>query len=804
MKRLLLLILFTFSVISFSQSTPYSSSEIYDDLLRLRNNVTVMYVAAHPDDENTRIISWLTHEKHVDAVYLSLTKGEGGQNLIGAEKGELLGLLREQELLEARKTDKGRQWFTRAVDFGYSKNTEDTFQHWDREQLLADVVWAIRVNRPEIIITRFHPDSNGKTHGHHTASAQLAMEAFELAADPNAYPEQLIYVETWKPRRLYYNTSWWFYGSKEAFDLADKSNMVEVEVGSYFPHLGISNNEIASKSRSKHASQGFGTALARGTETEWLELLKGTPPKNNDIFEGIDMGWKDPEFNSGINKLITSFDFKAPSKSIPELKKLLESAADNDQKAKIVDIILKSQGIYFEWTTAENSGTEGQKIDTELEITNRSSGAITYVLEDFENVIVAPNSSVTRKINYTLPSSAARHISPGNLNNFYHISPYNTGESYHKGEIYQTVQFDIGETLIQHKIALQQKTVDPSVGEKYEPFYSVPPFVLNFSKPVYMFNGTPQSVHVEVISYKPDQKAIVALKTNSGFRISPPKNFVSGNPGSSQIFTFKISPSDKLENAEITAEVNWNGKIYSSTMQTVDYDHIQRQILLSKSKVAFKNANIKIPDVNIGYIAGSGDDIPASLQQFGMKVTEIDLNSFTPENLKEFDVIILGIRAYNVQNKLKDFNKDLWEFVHGGGAVIVQYNTSRELLTEEIAPFPLKLGRNRISEENSAVKILQPEHAVFNYPNKIISADFDGWEQERGLYFADSWSKEIIPLLEGNDSGESPQQGILLTGNYGKGTYVYTGLSFFRELPAGVTGAYRLFMNLLALGEKKK
>ena len=386
MKRILLVAFVGIQSILNAQSTPYSSSEIYDDLLRLKNDATVMYIAAHPDDENTRIISWLTHNQHVDAVYLSLTRGEGGQNLIGTESGEALGLLRTQELLEARKIDKGRQWFSRAIDFGYSKNTEDTFQHWDKDKLLGDVVWAIRVNQPEIIITRFHPDSNGETHGHHTASAQLAMEAFDLAADPTAYPEQLNYVKSWQVKRLFFNTSWWFYGSEEAFEKADKNDMIAIDVGKYFPHLGVSNNEIAAMSRSKHACQGFGSALQRGTQTEWLQLLKGDTPKNNDLFDGINLNWKDERINRLIDEIIDNYDFKAPYKSSAKLfdiLRILNVSKNQDTKlSRLKDLILKINGIYVDWTTTEKFGAVEHEVETELEITNRSNQNISFFYEN--------------------------------------------------------------------------------------------------------------------------------------------------------------------------------------------------------------------------------------------------------------------------------------------------------------------------------------------------------------------------------------------------------------------------------------
>ena len=806
MKRIFLWLMLLPQIILLSQSRAYTSAEIYDDLLRLKNNVTVMYVAAHPDDENTRMISWLTHEKHVDAVYLSLTRGDGGQNLIGTEKGEMLGLIRTQELLEARKTDKGRQWFTRAVDFGYSKNTEDTFNHWERDEILADVVWAVRVNRPEIIITRFHPESNGQTHGHHTASAQLAMKAFELAGDPNAYPEQLKLVESWQPKRIFYNTSWWFYGSEEAFAKVDKSNMITVDLGTYFPHLGASNNEIAAHSRSKHASQGFGTALSRGTETEWLELLKGNMPETNDIFAGIPMKWEDNQMQQLIDQIIASFDFKNPEKSASQLMKLY-TLMENDnashfRRNMVKELILRSKGIYMEWSTPERSGVSGYEVPAEIEISNRGKDDIEVTM-DGKTFTIESNNSYKAERNITpeknLPDSPYWLRSPQKDNMFQTPDYKNLGLPEFRNEIVTAVTFNLNGVQITKDIPLRQKTVDPSKGEEYQNFYVMPEYVVNFSQPHYLFKNQPREVKVDVTSFAPDSKGEVELKVNNGWKVSPKQQFSSAIAGAKTVLSFTVTPPQKATEAEISAVINNSGENFSQSLQYIEYPHINRQIWLHDALAKVKNLDILVPDVKVLYIQGSGDDVPEALRQMGVEVVESDLSQWNAEILKDFDVAILGIRAFNTKKELSYIQHDIWNFVENGGVAMVQYNTSRELIGSQIAPFDLKLGRDRIAEEDATMKILQPKHAVFNVPNKITQADFQNWEQERGLYFASEWDEKLIPMLEGNDTGESPKQGILLVGNHGKGKFVYTGISFFRQLPAGVPGAYRLFMNLLAL-----
>ncbi len=765
-----------------------------------------MYLAAHPDDENTRIISWLTHEKHVDAVYLSLTRGDGGQNLIGTEKGELLGLLRTQELLEARKVDKGRQWFTRALDFGYSKTATETLNFWDKQKILADVVWAIRKNKPEIIITRFDPNSNGETHGHHTASAILAMEAFDLAADPKAFPEQLKYVKTWQVKRMFYNTSWWFFGSKENFEKSDKTGLFSIDVGNYYPTLGISNNEISSKARSKHACQGFGMALERGTDLEYLKILKGDQPKSNDIFEGINLAAENSAIKNQMEKLIAEYQFNNPQSSLNNLVKLYDLLKNNKGEKEKLDqvknLILKTQGIYFEWTTPNAFGTLDQEIPTRLEIANRSNTVLNFLLSGQTKEIPANETYKTAeklKINDTQLSNPY-WLKETPKNNLYVVNnPEEIGQAEILNPVKKIMTINFGSTKIDFDIPLQQKTVDPSIGELYEPFYIVPSFVANFDQENFIFSNQAKQVMVEVESFVQNSTATVSLKGSKDWKISAPQTIDFKEIGEKRKVVFAVEPISKNANSNLSAIIESNGKTYNQSLNIVEYPHIDRQIWLKNSQAKIQNLDLKIPAVKIAYIKGSGDEIPSSLKAIGLKVEELDLKNWNASYLKNYDVLILGIRAFNTQPEMGIINKDIWKFVENGGLVINQYNTNRGLLTDEIAPFQLKLGANRISEEDAKMKFLIPTHPVFNVPNTITEKDMENWVQERGLYFADSWDEKLIPLLEGNDTGESPQKGSLLVGKYGKGMYVYTGLSFFRELPAGVPGAYKLFMNILAL-----
>lgn len=792
------------------------ASEIFHQLQQVANTGTVMYIAAHPDDENTRLISYLSNSQHYKTIYLSLTRGDGGQNLIGNEKGELLGLLRTQELLEARAVDKGEQWFTRAIDFGYSKTATETFTIWDKQELLADVVYAIRKHKPDVIITRFDPESNGKTHGHHTASAILAQEAFRLANNKDAFPQQLAHVDVWQPKRLFYNTSWWFYGSKEAFDKADKANMIPLNVGEYYPLLGESNNEIAARSRSKHACQGFGSARSRGTQTEWLTLLDGDMPTNGNIMQGIDTSWdrRDPSGNTTrlFNEAIDSYNFSSPVDLLPVLLSIKQT---NKNHTEIDNLIQQVTGFFIEANTTEPYAAIGDSISITLELIAR---AIPTAIQDIS--IHSPFSTKVISID-SLAINRSTHISQTIIANNKQINtPYwLTQQS--KNALYQiddqnnlglpeseplqvTVNYNIQGVSISHSVPLLYKQVDPAKGEIYEPFYMVPPVAVNFLDPVQIvMNNEEKEIMVRVSAFTDSISGIVQLDAGYDYIIEQAKPFSITSKNETQDLYFRVIPTKENQQSKISASVTLdNGNSYFHQVDIVDYEHIQKQMVFMPAQSSLSHISLQVPDVSIGYIEGSGDEIPESLKQIGLPVTVIEEQELQMKTLQSFDVIILGIRAFNTNQALANHTSILWEYVEQGGTVISQYNTNRRLLTEEIAPLPLELGRKRIAEEQTSLTILQTNHKVFLSPNTITSTDFDGWVQERGLYFAEHWSPAFIPLLEGHDIGEENQKGMLLVAGYGKGHYIYTGLSFFRELPAGVPGAYRLFTNIIAINHE--
>ncbi|WP_411768530.1 PIG-L family deacetylase [Winogradskyella sp. A3E31] len=824
-----LLILFALFTAQAQQPKKLNSSEIYEAIQKLNVLGSVLYVAAHPDDENTRLISYMANEKKARTAYLSLTRGDGGQNLIGPEIRELLGIIRTQELLAARRIDGGEQRFTRANDFGYSKHPDETLEIWNKDKVLADVVWAIRTFKPDVIINRFDHRTSGRTHGHHTSSAMLSMEAFELANDASKYNEQLNYTSTWQPKRLFFNTSWWFYGSQENFEKADKSNMINFDVGVYYPMKGLSNNEVASLASSQHLCQGFGRLSQRGSQDEYVEFLKGDPlDGNNDIFAGIDTSWNRVEGGKAISDILLpieqNFDFKDPSSHLPQLLrayKMLQNIKNEHWKTiksqEIKDIIQACAGLYLEASANSSSATPGSEIDLRLEVLNRSSATIlldAYTLTGLNNP-VSKNISLESNTRFnfeealTIPEDT-EYTSPYWLKEKGTLGTYKVPDQELIGlpetprALFAEFNLTINNIPIAFKKPIVYRYSEPDKGELYRPFEIVPPVTSSIKDKVFIFeNDQQKDIEVTVRAGKDNVDGYVQMAYPDNWSVYPKQQKVSiANKGDIQTLVFTVIPPKNQSEGYISPMVVLDDGIYTDELIEIDYNHIPFQTVLLPSESKVVRLNISKRGNNIGYIEGAGDVVPESLRQIGYNVTMLQPEQITPENLKQFDAIVTGIRAYNVVDELKFKQKYLLGFVEQGGNLIVQYNTSRGLVTDDYAPYTLKLSRDRVTDETAEITILEPEHPLLNFPNTITQSDFKGWVQERGLYFPDEWSEEYTPLLSSNDKGESSKKGSLVVAKYGKGNYIYTGLSFFREFPAGVSGAYRLFTNLLSAGKE--
>ena len=809
-----------------------SSSAIFHAIQKLNFLGSALYIAAHPDDENTRLISYFSNETKARTAYLSLTRGDGGQNLIGPELRELLGVLRTQELLAARRIDGGEQLFSRANDFGYSKHPDETLKIWNKEAVLSDVVWAIRNFKPDVIVNRFDHRTPGSTHGHHTSSAVLSVAAFDMVNNPKIYPEQLQFTETWQPKRLFFNTNWWFYGNQENFEKADKSKMLKLDVGTYYPTLGISNNEIAALASSQHLCQGFGRLSTRGSEDEYLELLKGSLPSNkSDIFDGIDTTWSRVEGGAAIGAILytieKNFNFQKPSAHLPQLIEaynLLQNIKNehwkNEKSNELRDIIANVCGLYLEASADQAYTNPGGIVTVDIEIVNRSSTDI--VLKSIfitganatidEKIDLQENKKIDLKIDLTIPENA-KFTSPYWLNEKGTLGMYKVEDQKQIGKpetprpYLANFVLDFNGKPITFTKAVEHRYAKPDKGELNEPFEILPIATSSFQDKVLLFpDGKPKEIPVTIKAHKDNIKGKVQLCYGKGWSVDQEtKSFDIEKKGDEKILVFSLTPPGNEDENYITPIIKVDGKEYTKELITIAYDHIPTQSVLVPSEAKVVRLNLQKAGEHIGYIMGAGDEVPESLEQIGYTVHIIKPEDISTEELKKYDAVVLGIRAYNVVDELKFKQPYLLDYAKNGGTLIIQYNTAGRWAAqfENIAPYSMTLSRDRVTDENSRVDIIAKNHELINFPNTIVAKDFDGWVQERGLYFPSEWANEFTPILSMNDEGETPKKGSLLVAPYGKGYYIYTGLSFFRELPAGVLGAYKLFANMLSVGKAK-
>jgi LmbE family N-acetylglucosaminyl deacetylase len=825
MKKLLVYaFLLVFGVSRAQQPQKPTSAEIYHKIEKLNFLGSALYLAAHPDDENTRLISYLANTTLARTGYLSLTRGDGGQNLIGTELRKLLGVIRTQELIEARKIDGGEQFFSRANDFGFSKMPDETLQIWNKEQVLQDMVWIIRNFQPDVIITRFDHRSPGTTHGHHTSSAMLAQEAFELAKDKNYEPGQLKYAPVWSPQRLFFNVSYWFFGSRENFEKADKSKYINVSTGTYYPLLGKSNQEIAALSRSRHKSQGFGSTGERGEDMEYLELIKGPEfkdRKNLNLFEGIDTSWNRVKggkpIGDAVAAILKSYDFKNPSASVPALVAVynqimaLEDGYWKNLKAEeLKTLILECSGLYLEAVADVQSITPGSPLKVKWEAINRSNVPMNLALVSTQR-LDAPlknNQGQSGEYEVTVPEKTA-YTSPYWLREPGTSGMYTVSDLKKIGvpDIIRTLDLpftvEINGTTFGFSRKIVYKYNDPVAGEVYQPLDIIPAVTTRIANKVQLFaDDDSQTVSIKIKAGKDNCQGSLRFELPAGWEVSPASiPFDLKTKGSEVTVQFEVTPPD--EPSEVTARsiATMDGKDYDLEQTIINYPHINIQQVLLPSTAKFTRADVRIKGENIAYLMGAGDNVPASLEQMGYKITQLQVSDITPEKLTEFDAVVVGIRAYNVLDGLTYKQQTLLDYVHEGGTMVVQYNTTGALVTKNAGPYPFRISRDRVTEEDAKITFTDPKHRILNYPNKITQADFKGWVQEQGLYYPDEWAPEYTTVIASHDKGEPDKKSAILVAKYGKGYYVYTGLSFFRELPEGVSGAYRLIANLIAIGQ---
>ncbi len=811
-------IVLIFSSFSFGQIQKGSASDILHELKKLQNPTRVLYLAAHPDDENTRMISWLANEVGATTAYLSLTRGDGGQNLVGKELSEELGVLRTQELMQARAIDGGQQFFTRAVDFGYSKTSDETLEKWGEQEVLADVVWVIRRFRPDVIITRFPPDRRAG-HGHHTASAELGIKAFNLAGDFKAFPSQLEYVDTWQPKRIYWNASTWWNRGLDTLAI-DNPDYVVMDVGGYNPVIGMSNNELASLSRTQHKSQGFGVSIDRGSQKEYLQYLDGEKALTG-LFDGINQTWERygfKEANAQLQKIITNFKPATPYESVPALLKLrAEAVRINDEaqrqyfRSKLDEVIFKALGMHAEVLADKEFVLQNSPVKMKVELINRSpvKVAVQSVRLNGKEIEVgdtlAFNADFSKEVAFHSngkPFSQPYWLN-GDYENLYPVSDQQfIGKPENEPAFIAHLKLAIyGKKMERHEINVDipvtYKFSDRVEGEIVRSTFIVPDATLTPEKRQMLFlNTDPQKLEFRV-KFQKEEPITINIEA-PGYAVSPATITLRPNSAHDKwaAAELTISPAGNVKNS--TLQFLADGKPLQSLV-TINYPHIDERIVLKDASVEIKRIDLKKKGEYIGYIAGAGDEVAEAIQQMGYEVIMLDEKTLRTQDLSDLKAIVAGIRAYNTQDWLPGVKAKLMDYVKNGGNYIVQYNTaSRDLLSQDIGPYPFEITRNRVTEEDAEPEFLLPNSPVLNKPNKLTPEDFEGWVQERGLYFAGNWDQNYRAPIGWHDKGDDNQAGALIVTDYGKGAFMYTGISFFRELPAGVPGAYRLLANLLS------
>jgi LmbE family N-acetylglucosaminyl deacetylase len=772
----------------------------------------VLYVAAHPDDENTLLIAYLARGRNYRTAYLSVTRGDGGQNVLGPELGAELGVARTQELLAARRLDSGRQFFTRAIDFGYSKDYRETLNIWDRQQVLSDIVRVIREFRPDVVIARFSTVPGG-THGHHTASAVLALEAFKLAGDPKAFPEQLGELTPWQPKRILWNSR------------DNGTNIIRMDVTGTDPVTGESFAEVAARSRAMHKTQGFDNFRGfggggGGARSESFQLLDGEPA-TNDIMDGVDTTWGrvpgGAEIGLLAGEIIAQFNSQDPAASVPALLKLRSQLAVLtttdpvviEKRAQLDRILQACLGLEVETTIPQAEVVPREMLKLHHTVIVRSGIPVRWIgerytgnndnLENFTAGIIElrPNQPASRDVGqrslFGMPMPLSQPYwlreepSPG---------MYRVGDPTLIGLPENPPVFPVdhifevgGQTLVVPDEPVQLMT-NRSPAQARRRMDVVAPVSLKPGSEVELFApGKSRPVEVEVTAFRAGARGLVYLEAPSNWKVEPAaENFRLKAVGDHVKLEFTVTPPAELATVRINPVANVGGT-FSNERVEINYPHIPLQLLQPPASLKAVSLDLKIRGHKVGYLPGAGDDVADSLKQ-------------TPEKLHDLDAVVIGVRAFNVRTNLAAHLPGLFAYVEAGGTVVAQYNRpGRDQKTEQLAPYNLQLSNERVTDENAAVTFLAPDHPVLNAPNKITASDFTGWVQERGIYFPNQWDEHFTPILACGDPGEASLKGGLLVAKYGKGYYVYTGLVFFRELPAGVPGAYRLFANLVSLGK---
>lgn len=803
------------------------ASELMHKLQKLQVLGKVLYVAAHPDDENTRLIAWLSNERKLSTAYLSLTRGEGGQNLIGAELGNELGWIRMHELLQARKHDGGSQYFSRASDFGYSKSTQETIREWNKDKIMEDIAYVIRHFQPDIVITRFSPHPS-TTHAHHTASAMLTLDVAESISDTNFYYLQLNQLQPWQPQRILWNTSSFFFDKEK--DL-NKDTLSQVDVGTYIPLLGKSCTEIAAQSRSCHKSQGFGVQSARGEMMEYFIHLMGSKPTSKDPLSDINFSWSRLPGAANIQKKIKSviqkFKPEQPHLIVSDLlsiyslmHKHLACEQIRYKMEEVAELIRQCLGVYVEISTTDYIYAPGDSIRFQIEFINRSAHLLSYI-----NVHITHQSkwlsgdftynksiNESQSIKWSSPSFViddsafykSQVFMESQLPGTESYSSFIAGDAFPLMEFMTTPSFN--QSLpwldLSWKGKIVHKKQDPVYGEIYKPVYIAPPVTATPTQSLVVFpKSQPKTIAIELQSFVANASGHVELLLPAGWKYYPQQHpFTFKSKREKQKIQFTILPPDTFQTTQAEVRIHTGGQLYAHAIREISYAHIPHIVHFPKSEIQLVRHDLKGSGSLIGYLPGAGDGLEEGLTQSGYQVERINHENLTAESLAKYKTVLVGIRAFNIYENSPFINDQMCQYVYQGGTVILQYITTAGMKIKTPGPYELQIGRGRVTDQNANPDYLIPQHPVFHYPHTIDSSDWQGWVQEKGLYFAEKWdTTKFQAVLSIHDKGEKPHFGALLIARYGKGLFVYTGLSFFRQIPHGVPGAYKILINLIEI-----
>jgi LmbE family N-acetylglucosaminyl deacetylase len=825
------------------QQQPFTGTPEMEQRLRQLNELgTVLMIAAHPDDERTAVLAYFARGRYMRTAYLSLTRGEGGQNLIGSEQGAQLGIIRTHELLAARKIDGAVQFFTRAIDFGFTKTASETLEKWGHDRILSDVVWVIRRYRPDVIILGFS-GTPADGHGQHQVSAMLGKEAFAAAGDAARFPDQLRYVQPWRAKRIV-RAEFNFGGGRgpiqpgiqpppgarptppqPAFPTFPPLPPAgAVNTGEYNPILGYSYEELAVLSRSMHHSQGTGAMRHPGPGSADFTLVAGAP-SSKDLFEGIDTTWGRLPGGAAVAPILAdaigSFEPAHPERVLPQLVKarpLIAAISDPLAKIKLAELDEAIAGCAGLWVEAEAHSAEvtpGAQAAFTTTVLNRSAASVSLNSASVEGMFndALPAKPATLGINQAATIEFARAVPASQpYSQPYWLAKPPSGDVYSVDNqmliglpdtppvLQVRVKLTVDGAPIEILRPVHYRYADRAEGERTRPFVVVPAVAVDLPESVALFpEARARRVHVAVKANVAKASGELRLDLPAGWKTEPrSRPFQIDAAGEQREMTFEITPPSGETVANVRAVASVGGRDIASGMQVIAYPHIPAQTLFPPSDIKVVRANIRVTARRVGYIMGAGDEMPECLRQLGLEVTLLSDSDLAQGDLSRFDAIVAGVRAYNVRAGLRANHARLLDYVRNGGTYIVQYNIPDPELN--IGPYPITIpGGNqyRVTVEEAPVTFPHPDSRLLQAPNHINPKDFDGWIQERGLYFATEWDKRYETVLASHDPGDKPMQGGELWTRYDKGVYIFTAYSWFRQLPAGVPGAYRLFANMV-------